>query len=80
MEKGLNLYQIKELPKVQIIKDEGIFGEERAVWAGNEQTIKLSKNLGCNTLLSTISFEGISEAKKEFDKLIAKRIFLEQLG
>jgi len=77
--KGLKLWLIKELPKVQLIIDSESGLDSRAIWSENEKSIKLANDLGCENLLTTISSEGIEKSLLLLKSISSEPIVAEQL-
>lgn len=79
MEKGLKLWQINEIPKVQILLNKNSL-DKRAIWSETNEPIQLGESLGCKNLLSTISNDGVIAAVDLFNQIKKRRVDPEELN
>jgi len=79
IEKGLKLWQINEVPMIQIILNRKSL-DKRAIWTETREIIQLGDTLGCNKLLTTISQDGVSTAIKIFNQMKKRKVNSEELN
>jgi hypothetical protein len=79
IEKGLKLWQINEVPLIQIILNRNSL-DKRAIWAETNELIHLGDTLGCNKLLTTISRDGVNTAVNLFNQMNKRKINSEELN
>lgn len=80
MSKGLKVWMISEMPKTQIVIDKENIQDARAIWSETDKNIRLSTDLNCESLLTTVSPFGVSEAYTEMMHVSRKSVAAEQFN